>query len=77
MAKKSGGMAGWGQLNVALNQLVRAGTIVGYKTEKPEGDGPVRIEAAIAPGTDQAEVVRAVREALPEAFATATVRTRE
>lgn len=77
MAKAKGGMAGWGELNIALNQLVKAGTITGYKTARPEGDGPVGVEVMTAPGADQADVVRLVRETLPEAFASAVVRTRE
>jgi hypothetical protein len=75
--KKSNGMAGWGELNVALNGLVKAGTILGYKTARPEAAGSATVEVMTAPGADQAEVVRKVREMLPPAFATATVRTRE
>ena len=77
MARKPNGMAGWGELNIALNQLVKAGTILGYKTARPEADGVAGIEVATPKGADQAEVVRGVREVLPEAFANATVRTRE
>jgi hypothetical protein len=69
-------MSGWGELNVALNALVREGVIVSYKTIRPEKGGPAGIEVATAPGADQAQVVRRVRELLPGNFADATVRTR-
>jgi hypothetical protein len=78
MAKKSNsGTAGWAELNIALNGLVKGGTILGYRTARPEAGGSAGVEVETAPGADQAEVVRKVREVLPEAFSTATVRTRE
>jgi hypothetical protein len=76
MAAKSKGMAGWGDLNVALNGLVREGVIVSYKTSRPEKDTPAGIEVATAKGADQAEVVKRVRQLLTGEFAEATVRTR-
>lgn len=77
MAAKPKNVAGWGELNIALNRHVKAGTILGYKTARPEDGGSVGIEVSTAKGADQAEVVRQIREALPELFADATVRTRE
>lgn len=76
MAAKAKSNVGWGELNIALNGLVKSKAILGYKTARPEGDGVSSVEVTTAPGTDQAEVIRLVREVLPEAFATATVRTR-
>lgn len=75
MAKNSNGVAGWGDLNIALNRLVKGGVILGYKTARPEAGGSVGVEVSTASGADQADVLRQVREALPEAFATASVRT--
>ena len=77
MAKSKTGVAGWGDLNIALNGLVKAGTILGYKTVRPENGGAVGVEVTTGKGADQAEIVRMVRETLPEAFSGATVRTRE
>ncbi|TDR94046.1 hypothetical protein [Enterovirga rhinocerotis] len=77
MAAKPKSPSGWGELNIALNGLVKAGTILGYKTARPDADGSVGIEVTTARGADQAEVLRQVRDVLPEAFATAGVRTRE
>lgn len=76
MTKKQNGMLGWGELNIALNRLVKDGTITGYRTARPEADGAASVEVTTATGADQADVVRRVREALPEAFSTASVRTR-
>ena len=66
---------GWGSLNVALNGLVKDGTIAGYETGAG-ADGAVTVQVKIQSGADQADVVRRVREVLPEAFASAEVRTR-
>lgn len=77
MATKPKSIVRWGELNIALNGLVKAGTILGYRTARPEAGGSAGIEVTTVQGADQAEVVRRVREVLPEAFSTATVRTRE
>ncbi|HMO30976.1 hypothetical protein [Enterovirga sp.] len=77
MAAKSKSIIGWGELNIALNGLVKAGVILGYRTTRPEAGGSAGIEVTTAAGADQAEVVSRVRDVLPDAFATATVRTRE
>ena len=74
MARQSKAPTGWGELNVALNALVRKGVILGYRTGST--DGATSVEANIDSGADQAEVVRQIREALPQAFSDATVRTR-
>lgn len=74
MARQSKAPAGWGELNVALNGLVKKAVIVGYKTGST--DGATSVEVSIERGADQADVVRQVREALPQAFSDATVRTR-
>ncbi len=66
---------GWGSLNVALNGLVKDGVIAGYETAAAAA-GAVSVQVRIASGADQADVVRRVREVLPEAFASAEVRTR-
>ena len=65
---------GWGELNLALNGLVKEGIIVGYSTGADKG--ATSIEVATDSGADQAEVVRRVRETLPCAFSEAQVRTR-
>ena len=71
-------MANWGDLNVALNTLVKAGVITGYKTSRAEtgGTGATAIEVSIRTGADQAEVVGRVRELLTGIFSDATVRTK-
>ena len=69
MAAKPKRPVGWGELNVALNSLVREGVIVGYSTAAVESG--TSVEVATASGADQADVVRRVREALPTAFAEA------
>lgn len=76
MVAKAKTMAGWGDLNVALNGLVKEGVILSYKTSRPEKNTPAGIEVATAAGADQAEVVRRVRELLTGDFSEATVRTR-
>lgn len=75
MAQKQKAPSGWGNLNIALNGLVKAKVIVSYNTGAGK-DEAVSIEAVIDKGADQAEVVQRVRDALPEAFAAAQVRTR-
>lgn len=67
----------WGDLNVALNALVREGVISSYKSNRAEKSEEPSIEVAIPNGADQAEVVGRVRSALPPAFEGATVRTRK
>ncbi|NNM72358.1 hypothetical protein [Enterovirga aerilata] len=74
MSRKTKAPTGWGELNIALNGLVREGTILSYSTSMASGTPSV--EVAIESGADQAEVVRRVRGALPSAFADAQVRTR-
>lgn len=77
MAAKPKSLAGWGELNVALNGLVKGGAIRGYKTARAESGGSATIEVTTDRGADQADVLRMVREVLPESFSTAIVRTRE
>ena len=67
-------VVGWGELNIALNALVKKGTIVSYSTAAVKD--ATSVEVATASGADQAEVVRQVKEALPSAFSEAQVRTR-
>jgi hypothetical protein len=67
-------VVGWGELNVALNALVKKGIIVSYSTAAVKS--ATTIEVTTSSGADQAEVVRQVREALPNAFSDAQVRTR-
>ena len=74
MSRKPKPPAGWGELNIALNGLVREGIIQSYKTGM-SGEA-TSVEVAIESGADQAEVVRRVRGCLPGAFAEAQVRTR-
>lgn len=69
-------MSTWGDLNIALNQLVKQGVIVSYKTSRAEKGGEAAIEVTTLPGADQAEVVRRVREVLTGNFSGATVRTK-
>lgn len=70
-------MKNWGDLNIALNALVREGVISAYKTLRGEKGEEPAIEVAIAQGSDQAEVVSRVRQTLTGIFAGATVRTRK
>jgi len=74
MSRKPKPPSGWGELNIALNGLVREGIIQSYKTGMSGETTSVEVE--IESGADQAEVVRRVRGSLPEAFAEAQVRTR-
>jgi hypothetical protein len=67
-------VVGWGELNVALNALVKQGIIVSYSTAAVKS--ATTIEVTTSSGADQAEVVRQVREALPNAFSDAQVQTR-
>ena len=74
MSRKPKPPAGWGELNIALNGLVREGVIQSYKTGMSGETTSVEVE--IESGADQAEVVRRVRGSLPPSFAEAQVRTR-
>ena len=74
MSRKPKPPSGWGELNIALNGLVRDGIILSYSTGMASGSASV--EVAIDSGADQAEIVRRVRGSLPSAFADAQVRTR-
>ena len=76
MARAPKEMANWGDLNIALNVLVKEGLILSYKTGRAGKGAETAIEVTTAPGADQAEVVRRVREVLTGAYADATVRTR-
>jgi hypothetical protein len=75
MATKPKPKVGWGELNIALNALVKEGVILSYSAAVGTSAG-VSVEVATANGADQAEVVRRVRESLPSAFSEAQVRTR-
>lgn len=66
----------WGDLNRALNALVKEGLILGYSTGKVGANDVASIEAAVSRGADQAEVVRRIRESLPEALSNTKIRTR-
>ena len=74
MSRKPKPPAGWGELNVALNSLVREGVIQSYRTGMSGETTSVEVE--IESGADQAEVVRRVRGSLPDTFSEAQVRTR-
>jgi hypothetical protein len=74
MKTKAKRPVGWGELNVALNALVKERLILSYNTGADKGG--VSIEVTTASGADQAEVVRRVRESLPTAFSEAQVRTK-
>ncbi|MBM0207657.1 hypothetical protein JNW90_35275, partial [Micromonospora sp. STR1s_5] len=74
MSRKPKPPAGWGELNIALNGLVREGVILSYSTGM--SSGATSVEVAIDSGADQAEVVKRVRGSLPTTFAEAQVRTR-
>ena len=67
-------VVGWGELNIALNALVKQGTIVSYSTAAVKS--ATSIEVTTASGADQADVVRQVRDALPSGFSEAQVRTK-
>ena len=68
--------SGWGELNVALNRLVKTGVIQSYSTGARGKEARVTVEVMIDTGADQAEVVQLVREALPEDYREAQVRTK-
>ena len=76
MSEKPHAPFNWGDLNVALNSLRKAGVIADYKTGTAPRSGALTIEVAVESGADQAEVVRQVRESLPDSVADAEVRTR-
>jgi hypothetical protein len=68
---------GWGDLNKAMNQLVRAKVIRSFSTQRSGKDGPLTLlEVTVDLGADQAEVVRQVRDALPNALSGLQIRTR-
>lgn len=70
-------MRNWGDLNIALNGLVREKVIAGYQTNRAEkGDEP-SVVVTVASGADQAEVVARVRAVLTGMFENATVRTKQ
>lgn len=69
-------MKNWGDLNIALNGLVRQEIILGYKTNRAEKSAAPSIEVSIDAGADQADVVRQVRGQLSGIFADAVVRTK-
>ena len=75
MSRNAKPRVGWGELNIALNSLVKEGVISRYSTGA-SGSG-TSVEVSIESGADQAEVVKRVRAALPTEFADAQVRTRE
>jgi hypothetical protein len=66
---------GWGELNLALNGLVKEGIIISYSTGAEKGG--TSIEVATDSGADQADVLRRVRENLPSTFSEAQVRTKK
>jgi|tagenome__1003787_1003787.scaffolds.fasta_scaffold18878169_1 hypothetical protein len=65
----------WGELNAALNALVRDGVILSYSAAAGTGASP-SIEVAICEGEDDKEVVRRVMEMLPSSFSAAQVRAK-
>ena len=69
------GKPSWGELNVALNVLVKEGVVLTYSASAGN-NGSLLVEVTIDKGADQADVVRRVREALPATFSEAQVRTR-
>lgn len=73
MAQQSKPLSSRGELNVALNGLIKTKAILSYSVAQAKGTA---IEVAIDKGADQAEVLRLVREALPASFSEAQVRTK-
>lgn len=73
MERKPRPPSGRGELNVALNVLMKEKLILSYDVAQTSGTA---IEVGIDKGADQADVLRRVREALPASFADAQVRTR-
>ena len=65
----------WGELNAALNALVRDGVILSYSAAAGTGAAP-SVEVSIFDGEDDTEVVRRVTEMLPSSFSAAQVRTK-
>ena len=59
-------MPSWGDVNAALNGLVRAGLLTSFETNigDPRRAGPVRVRVAPAKGRSEREVRGAVRAAL-------------
>jgi hypothetical protein len=66
---------GWGELNSALNILIRDGVILSYSAIAGTGAAP-SIEVSICEREDDTDVVRRVREMLPSSFSAAQVRTK-
>ena len=53
-------MASWGDINAALNRLVREGAIAGFKTNRGEKSHDVGLHVSVTPkGDDDAESVKA------------------
>ena len=67
----------WGDLNVAMNSLVREGVILSYTTGEKLRGVLTALNVGVDTGADEAEVLRRVRGALPGAFAQMKVRTQE
>jgi hypothetical protein len=65
----------WGELNAALNGLVEERVILSYGAGTGTS-GAMTIEVGVTSGSDQAEAVRRVREALPSGLSEAQVRTK-
>jgi hypothetical protein len=66
---------GWGDLNGALDALVREGVILSYSPAAGTSTA-ASVEVALPAGANQAEAVRRVSESLPDAFSKAEIRTR-
>lgn len=66
-------MRNWGDLNIALNSLVREGRIGGFKTNREEKDARPRILVTVASDADADEAVRSVRSLLSGIFCNAEV----
>ena len=54
-------MASWGDINAALNRLVREGVISGFRTNRGEKVRPVALHVSVVPAAP-ADDVEGVRE---------------
>jgi len=72
-------MASWGDVNAALNGLVRAGSISAFRSNlgDPDGSGPIEVTVTKAGQQDEQQVRGAVLRALARLGLLATVTVEE
>lgn len=66
-------MKSWGDVNLALNHLVRDGVIEGFRTNRDAKNADPEIALTISPDMKEAAALHAVRSTLTGAFADAVL----